>query len=77
MQNIFCGYSKEPSKWDSSFENPKHMFQLIGEKIFKILHKQKSLSGPMIDETISSITHDPPLITYYPILSSLRHRSSF
>ena len=24
-QNIFCGYSKEPSQWDGSFEHPKHM----------------------------------------------------
>ena len=25
-QNICCGYSKEPSQWDSSFEHPKHLF---------------------------------------------------
>ena len=25
-QNICCGYSKEPSRWDGSFEHPKHMF---------------------------------------------------
>ena len=24
-QNICCGYSKEPSQWDGSFEHPKHM----------------------------------------------------
>ena len=24
-QNICCGYSKEPSQWDGSFEQPKHM----------------------------------------------------
>ena len=24
-QNICCGYSKEPSQWDSSFEQPKHV----------------------------------------------------
>ena len=24
-QNICCGYSKEPSQWDSSFEHPKHI----------------------------------------------------
>ena len=23
-QNICCGYSKEPSRWDSSFEHPQH-----------------------------------------------------
>ena len=33
IQNICCGYSKEPSQWDSSFEHPKHMFWLMGKKI--------------------------------------------
>ena len=28
---------KEPSQRDSSFEYPKHMLQLMGKKIFKIL----------------------------------------
>ena len=28
-QNICCGYSKEPSQWDGSFEHPKHMFKLM------------------------------------------------
>ena len=36
-QNIFCGYSKEPSQSDGSFEHPKHMFKLMGKKIFTIL----------------------------------------
>ena len=26
-QSICCGYSKEPSQWDGSFEHPKHMFR--------------------------------------------------
>ena len=39
IQNICCGYSKEPSRWDSSFEHPKHMFKLMGMKIIKILRK--------------------------------------
>ena len=26
-QNICCGYSKEPSQWDGSFEHPKHMLK--------------------------------------------------
>ena len=25
-QNICCGYSKEPSQWDGSFDHPKHIF---------------------------------------------------
>ena len=27
-QNMCCGYSKETSQWDGSFEYPKHMFNL-------------------------------------------------
>ena len=37
IQNICCGYSKEPSQWDGSFERPKLMFKLIGKKIYSIL----------------------------------------
>ena len=29
--NICCGYTKEPSHFDGSFEHPKHMLN-IGEK---------------------------------------------
>ena len=36
-QNICCGYSKEPSQWDGSFEHPKHLLKLICKKIFTIL----------------------------------------
>ena len=39
MQNICCGYSKEPSQWDGSFEHPKHMFKLLDKKIIKLLRK--------------------------------------
>ena len=35
--NISCGYSKEPSQWDCSFEHPEHMFKLIDKKIIIIL----------------------------------------
>ena len=37
IQNICCGYSKEPSQWDSSFQHPEHMFKLMGKKIITIL----------------------------------------
>ena len=37
-QNICCGYSKEPSQLDGSFEHPKHMLKLMGNKILTILH---------------------------------------
>ena len=30
-QNIYCGYSKEPSKGDGSFELPKLMFKPIAK----------------------------------------------
>ena len=36
-QNICCGYSKEPSQWDSSLEHPKHRLKLMGKKILTIL----------------------------------------
>ena len=32
-QTICCGYSKELSQWDGSFEHPKHMFKLLVKKI--------------------------------------------
>ena len=32
-QNICCGYSKEPSHGDGSYEHPKHMLKLM-VKIF-------------------------------------------
>ena len=36
-QNICCGYSKEPSHGDGSFEHPELMFRLIGKKLINIL----------------------------------------
>ena len=33
-QNICCGYSKEPSQWDGSFEHTKHMLKLMGKKVY-------------------------------------------
>ena len=38
-QNICCGYSKEPSQLDSSFEHPRHMFEIMDKKIIAILHR--------------------------------------
>ena len=45
-QNIWCGYSKEPSHWDGSFEHPKHMFKLMDKKIIAILRWQILLNWP-------------------------------
>ena len=36
-QTICCGYSKEPSRYDGSFEHPKHMFKLMGKKKHTLL----------------------------------------
>ena len=36
-QNICCGYSKEVSQWDGSFEHPKHILKIMGKKIFTLL----------------------------------------
>ena len=40
IQNICCGYSKEPSQWDGSFEHPKHILKLMDKKIFTILRSK-------------------------------------
>ena len=39
-QNICCGYSKEPSQRDGSFEHPKQMLKLMGKKIFTIIRSK-------------------------------------
>ena len=44
-QNICCGYSKEPSQWDGSFEYPKHTFNLEVKNIYTNLRFKKCLSG--------------------------------
>ena len=36
-QNICCGYSKETSQWDGSFEHLKQMLKLMGKEIFRFL----------------------------------------
>ena len=47
-KNICCGYSKEPSQKDGSFEHPKHMLQLIGKKIFTFYAENFCLSKPVL-----------------------------
>ena len=39
-QNICCGYSKELSEWDGSFEHPKHMLKIMDKKTFTILRRK-------------------------------------
>ena len=45
-QNICCGYSKEPSRWDGSLEHPKQMLKLMDKKIIAILRKIFLLNLP-------------------------------
>ena len=51
IQNIWCGYSKEPSQLDGPLEHPNHMFKLMGKKIIKSLRNIISLSGSMNSNT--------------------------
>ena len=53
-QNICCGYSKEPSWWDGSFEHPKHMFKLMDKKIIAILRKLFLLNWPYEVQNLTS-----------------------
>ena len=43
-QNICCGCSKEPSRWDGSFEHKQQMFMLIGKNFITILRTKTMLS---------------------------------
>ena len=47
-QNICGGCSKEPSQRDSSFEHPKHMYELIDKKFSQFYAKKVYLIGRMI-----------------------------
>ena len=46
-KNICCGYSKEPSQWDGSFEHLKHMLNLLGKKILQFCAETFCLSIPV------------------------------
>ena len=69
IQNICCGYSKEPSRRDGSFEHPKHMFNLMGKKIIAIL-RYKNLLHWTHDTFVGRDIHQyqvPPVVppAYY------------
>ena len=51
-QNICCGYSNEPSRWDGSFEHPKQMLKLMDKKIIAILRKLFLLNWPYVCGTL-------------------------
>ena len=58
-QNICCGYSKEPSRWDGSFEHPKRMFKLIDKKIITILRNKKFWTHRMFNfNSLSAINFE-------------------
>ena len=44
---ICCGYSKEPSQRDGSFEHPKHLVEMMGKKIITIYPENFCLSKPI------------------------------
>ena len=48
-QNIIlcCGYSKESSQWDGSFEHPKHMLNWWVRKCWRFYAQNFCLSKPM------------------------------
>ena len=78
-QTICCGYSKEPSRWDGSFEHPKHMFKLL-----ELLLKQK-WTGPIAkngkvdlakNELMNSMKQDPLYLGLW-LYTDLRIRSFF
>ena len=48
-QNICCGYSKEPSQLDGSFEHPKHMLKLWVRKDLQFYPENLCLSKHMFD----------------------------
>ena len=70
--NIRCGYSKEPSQWDGSFEHPKHMFKLMDKKIIAISCWNILINWPYeinIASTFGIICHSLILITSLLFLS--------
>ena len=51
-QNICCGYSKEPSQWEGSFEHTKHMFKLMCKEINAILGAQTILIWTYVTSSV-------------------------
>ena len=48
IQNICCGYLKEPSQWNGSFEHPKHMLKLLSKKYFQFYAENVRWSKPVV-----------------------------
>ena len=68
-QNICFWYWKEPSRWDGSFEHPKHMFKLMDKKIITILRKSFLLNWPYGKQQslFELLTWFADLILYVPV----------
>ena len=64
-QNICCGYSKELSQWDSSFEHPKRTFKLMGLEINAILGAKTILIWTYVHEHLCKILY--VFLCYRPI----------
>ena len=64
-QNMCCGYSKEPSQWDGSFEHRKHMTKLMGKEINAILGAQTILIWTYGDLLLQSWYKLPSVIWVY------------
>ena len=67
-QNICCGHSKEPSHRDGSFEHPKHMFKLIGKKIFSILCSNWAY-GVTLGKSRAAVIFPGLPSSFFPILN--------
>ena len=68
-QNICCGYSKEQSQRDCSFEYPKHMFKLMEKKIIAILFS-KILLNKIIFGFMEKLKLWPSILLLVPLFYS-------
>ena len=58
-QNICCGYSKEPSQRDGSFEHTQHMFKSMGKEINAIFSDSFSIWAYESWDTLFLISRSP------------------
>ena len=72
-QNICCGYSKEPSHRDGSFEHPKHMFKLMDKKIITI-YARVFLLNWTYDSSWADLPHCLPQIQIVLNQGQIYHR---
>ena len=81
--NICCGYSKELSQWDDSFENPKQMLKLMDKKKFTILcsyHPSRPMNLPasnVLADKIFLTSLSPASLTWRFTLTQVQDCSFF